>query len=146
MNYRHAYHTGNFADAFKHIVLVALTKAFLRKETPFCYLDTHAGTGSYDLTAYAPQRSKEFETGISKIISQLNPPELVQHYLQIVQKNNVAAKLRFYPGSPYFVKQMLRKTDRMILSELHPEDVKLLKRFFPHDKQVAVHAKDAYES
>ena len=45
MNYRHAYHAGNGADVLKHVVLLALLDHLNRKETPYCYLDTHAGRG-----------------------------------------------------------------------------------------------------
>ena len=31
MNYRHAYHAGNFADVFKHAVLVGLLEALKQK-------------------------------------------------------------------------------------------------------------------
>lgn len=145
MNYRHSYHAGSFADVFKHIILVALTQAFLRKNTPFCYLDTHAGAGYYDLSAEAAQKNKEFETGINKIISQQNMPELIKDYVACVQKHPEKIKL-FYPGSPYVVKQLLRPQDRMILSELHPEEFQSLKKIFGHDKQVSVHLQDGYQS
>ena len=49
MNYRHAFHAGNFADVFKHTILVGLLQALKEKPAPFCYLDTHAGAGRYDL-------------------------------------------------------------------------------------------------
>ena len=49
MNYRHAYHAGNFADVMKHMVLVALLDAMKQKATPFCYIETHAGSGRYAL-------------------------------------------------------------------------------------------------
>jgi len=42
MNYRHAFHAGNFADVFKHAVLSLLLKSLARKDAAFCYLDTHA--------------------------------------------------------------------------------------------------------
>lgn len=143
MNYRHSYHAGNFADVFKHIVLIALTKSFLRKENAFCYLDTHAGIGLYDLMSVETQKTKEYETGISKVLAQKNPPDLIKEYIEIVRstKNEFS-----YPGSPLFVKNYLRKQDRMILSELHPEDCAILKKHFAHDKQVAVHCQDGYQS
>ena len=43
MNYRHAFHAGNFADVLKHAVLVGLIEALKHKNTPFCVIDTHAG-------------------------------------------------------------------------------------------------------
>lgn len=54
MNYRHAFHAGNHADVFKHIVLTRLIALMSRKEQPFAYLDTHAGIGLYDLKAIRP--------------------------------------------------------------------------------------------
>ena len=51
MNYRHAFHAGNFADCMKHALLVWLLRALAAKEKPFRVLDTHAGIGSYDLSA-----------------------------------------------------------------------------------------------
>lgn len=141
MNYRHIYHAGNFADVFKHIVLIAITKEFLHKDKPFCYLDTHAGVGAYDLSSQAAQKSKEYETGIGKILSQPNSPELVKAYLQIVKNDE---NRFFYPGSPYFVKKLIRPTDHMILCELQQDECQQLKRTFPHDKQVAIHCQDAY--
>ena len=50
MNYRHLYHAGNYADVFKHVLLLQLVRAMQRKEKGFLYLDTHAGRGSYDLS------------------------------------------------------------------------------------------------
>ena len=58
MNYSHSYHAGNFSDVFKHLVLLALIKSFLRKDKGFCYLDTHAGGGFYDLTTEPAQKTK----------------------------------------------------------------------------------------
>ncbi|EKD73191.1 MAG: Protein containing DUF519 [uncultured bacterium] len=146
MNYRHIYHAGNFADTFKHIILIALIQSLMRKENAFCYLDTHAGIGYYDLYSEFAQKSKEFENGIIKIIAATNPPSLIQDYLTCVKKLNAASELRYYPGSPYFVKCFLRPQDRMILVELHPEDIKTLKHFFKQDKHVAIHHQDGYQS
>lgn len=147
MNYRHIYHAGNFADVFKHIVLGALSKSFLRKDTPFCYLDTHAGIGCYDLTCEAAQKSKEYETGLSKILNAKNAPELVAEYISCIQKlNKNANEYHLYPGSPEIVKTFLRPNDRMVLCELHPDDYKTLKRYYAHKKQVAIHNQDAYQS
>ena len=58
MNYRHAYHAGNFADVLKHAVLVGLLEALKQKQTPFCYLDSHAGAGRYDLHSAEAQEPR----------------------------------------------------------------------------------------
>jgi 23S rRNA (adenine2030-N6)-methyltransferase len=147
MNYRHAYHAGNFADVFKHLVILALTEAMLRKDKAFCYLDTHAGAGIYDLRAAAPQKSQEYEAGVAKLLAQPNPPALVKKYLEVIAKlNNGANEIKLYPGSPYFVKNLLRKQDRMLLTELHEEEYDLLKKSFPHYKQIGIHHLDGYQA
>lgn len=146
MNYQHSYHAGNFADVFKHIVLVALIQSLLRKETAFCYLDTHAGVSQHDLLAENAQKTQEFTLGIEKIFTAEQPPALIQQYLACVKKLNPTHELRFYPGSSSFVHSFLRPQDRMILGELHPDNARLLKQFFTSDKRVAVHQQDGYQS
>ena len=49
MNYRHAFHAGNFADVVKHAVLVRILTHLRAKPAAFRVLDTHAGAGLYDL-------------------------------------------------------------------------------------------------
>ena len=145
MNYRHIYHAGNFADVFKHITLIALAQSLLRKEAGFCYLDTHAGVGHYDLTSSYAQKNKEFESGIQKIFSEKNPPALITEYLNCIKELNPQDKLTIYPGSPYFVRCLLRPQDRMVLSELHEDDYLTLKKFFGRDKRVAIHHLNGYQ-
>ncbi len=43
VNYRHAYHAGNFADVLKHVVLSRLIEYLKRKDKAFRVIDTHAG-------------------------------------------------------------------------------------------------------
>ncbi|HXE25858.1 MAG TPA: 23S rRNA (adenine(2030)-N(6))-methyltransferase RlmJ, partial [Roseiarcus sp.] len=47
MNYRHAFHAGNFADVLKHAVLASVLVYLARKESPFRFIDTHAGAGRF---------------------------------------------------------------------------------------------------
>ena len=47
LNYRHAFHAGNFADVLKHAVLARILVYLTRKESPFRFIDTHAGAGRY---------------------------------------------------------------------------------------------------
>lgn len=144
MNYRHLYHAGNFADVMKHLILLSLLQALRRKEKPFCYLDTHAGIGCYDLTSAVTQKQREYTGGITKLVAGKDTPPLVGQYLEIIKAINTD-KLTQYPGSPYFAKQLLRETDRIVLCELHPEDVHTLKSLFKYEQQVAVHHADGYQ-
>jgi len=69
MNYRHAFHAGNYADVFKHVFLLRLLRALQRKAKGFLYLDTHAGRGVYDLASAAagPERTPEWPAGIGRL-------------------------------------------------------------------------------
>ena len=51
MNYRHAFHAGNFADVVKHIALARILTYLHDKPAAFRVIDTHAGAGLYDLTS-----------------------------------------------------------------------------------------------
>ncbi len=148
MNYRHSYHAGNFADVFKHTILVALINSLKQKDTSFCYLDTHSGTGIYDLKDTTSQKSKEFENGIEKILLADNPPELIINYIDCVRAAHAANHdtCRYYPGSPTIAAHLLRPQDRAVLIELHPDDYKLLKNNFHYDKRIGVHLQDAYQA
>lgn len=147
MNYRHIYHAGNFADVVKHIILVSIIESLMMKEKPFCYIDTHAGSGRYNLLSTEAQKTHEFSSGIIRLINEDGPkPTLIEEYLQAVKNINPNDKLQFYPGSPRIAYHFLREQDRMVLCELHPEVFKLLKQEFNTDKQVAVHFLDGYQA
>jgi len=68
MNYRHAFHAGNFADVLKHVVLMMLVEHLKKKPAPFLFLDTHAGRGFYDLSDAQSQRSGEYKGGIGRLL------------------------------------------------------------------------------
>jgi len=138
MNYRHAYHAGNFADCMKHALLVWLLRALARKPAPFFVLDTHAGIGAYDLTAGPAERTGEWRAGIARLLD--SPPAPLADYVGLVRQ------LGLYPGSPTLIRALLRADDRLAGCELHPEDAAILKRRFSRDRQVAIHQRDAYEA
>ncbi|MER9489319.1 23S rRNA (adenine(2030)-N(6))-methyltransferase RlmJ, partial [Mesorhizobium sp. M0563] len=63
MNYRHAYHAGNFADVVKHAVLSRLIEYLKQKDKAFRVIDTHAGIGRYDLSSTEAQKTGEWQGG-----------------------------------------------------------------------------------
>ncbi len=145
MNYRHAYHAGNFADVLKHTCLVALLESLKSKTTPFCYLDTHAGAGQYDLLDPEPQKTREFELGIDCIIKANKMPTLVHAYLNLVRGNSNTIR-RLYPGSPMLASQLMRSQDRLILCEIQASELQSLHILFDRDKRIAIHKRDGYEA
>lgn len=150
MNYRHAYHAGNFADVIKHVLLIGLLQAFQNKDTPYCYIDTHAGIGYYDLFSEFAKKSHEYTGGIEKIIQADTPPPLVKTYLDCVHRINNElthakfASLRYYPGSPLIARYLGRPKDTIIACELQPQEYSSLRETFSHDRHVAVHHLDGF--
>jgi 23S rRNA (adenine2030-N6)-methyltransferase len=138
MNYRHAFHAGNFADCMKHALLVWLLRGLFRKPAPVFVLDTHAGRGRYDLTAGPAERTGEWRAGIARLLD--DPPPALADYVGLVRAEGL------YPGSPVLIRALLREADRLACCELHPEDHAALKIEFGRDAQVAVHRRDAWEA
>src|SRR5258708_23962886 len=147
MNYRHAYHAGNFADVVKHATLALLIERLKAKDTPFCVLDTHAGIGRYDLSSTEAQKTGEFRNGVLKLLDagpKALPGEL-DPYLSVVRAlNKGRSELRWYPGSPRLALDLLRPQDRLALLELHPEDARTLAALFAGDRRVSIHNADGY--
>lgn len=148
MNYRHIYHAGNFADALKHSVLVALLEQLKHKQTPFCYLDTHAGAGHYEANDPEAIRGNEFGTGVRPLLAAHRLPASVHAYLNLVRSFNsqTGGLLQRYPGSPLLAASVMRESDRLLLCELQAAETSELRRLFARDSRVNVHCRDGYEA
>ncbi|TBU99298.1 23S rRNA (adenine(2030)-N(6))-methyltransferase RlmJ [Stutzerimonas kirkiae] len=139
MNYRHAFHAGNHADVFKHLVLTRLFAMLARKDAPYAYLDSHAGIGLYDLAGDQASRTGEWSQGIGRLWQAEGMPAVFADYLGVIRQLNADGALRYYPGSPELARQLSRPQDRLHLNEKHPEDGQLLKDNMAGDRRVAVH-------
>jgi 23S rRNA (adenine2030-N6)-methyltransferase len=172
VNYRHAFHAGNFADCMKHALLVWLIEALARKPAPFGILDTHAGAGQYDLESGPATRTREADSGILRLLAPApswsgltrpppetatamsTGPEVVESSPTMTESGQpplqpyltVIRRLGLYPGSPAIAAALLRPNDRLICCELHEEDAATLKKIFAHDSAVAVHRRDGWEA
>ncbi|BCG95821.1 23S rRNA (adenine(2030)-N(6))-methyltransferase RlmJ [Mesorhizobium sp. 131-2-1] len=141
MNYRHAYHAGNFADVVKHVVLTRLVDYLKQKDKAFRVIDTHAGIGRYDLSSVEAQKTGEWQGGIGRLVGvQLDAraAALLAPYLEAVRALNPNGEMKTYPGSPLIARQLLRKQDRLTALELHPQDAARLKAVFAGDIQARV--------
>lgn len=139
MNYRHAFHAGNFADVVKHAVLARIVLHLLRKDAPFRVIDTHAGAGLYDLSGSEAARSGEWREGIGRLLEAKPAPpvaELLAPYLDAVRSVNSGAKLSVYPGSPLLVRSWLRRQDRLIACEMETKAAVQLSRNLGRDIRV----------
>lgn len=146
LSYRHLFHAGNFADVFKHALLTRLAIALAAKDKPFCYLDTHAGTGRYDLSHPWAQKAREYEKGIARIWKAKDAPAALQPYLESVRAFNPDHVLKVYPGSPLIARHFMRPSDRMVLVELNKTDHAELEAVFAREKHVAVRLMDGYQA
>lgn len=149
MNYRHAYHAGNFADVLKHSVLVGLIEALKLKQTPFCYVDTHAGRGRYDLHGEEALKTREFADGVLRLLDASRLPAALHVYLNLVRAlnaNRSGHDIAVYPGSPLLASLLMREDDRAQLCELQPDEAAHLRNVFRGDGRIAVHERDGYES
>lgn len=148
MNYRHAFHAGNFGDVLKHLVLVELLTRLVAKDKPLFFLDTHAGRGHYDLEAAEARRGGEARSGILRLAARTDLPPAAQRYLQAVRGCDPAngGRIRIYPGSPRLAATLLRADDRAALCELQRREAEALRRSLAGDRRLAVHERDGYEA
>jgi 23S rRNA (adenine2030-N6)-methyltransferase len=148
MNYRHAFHAGNFADVFKHALLARVLAYLKRKDAPFRYVDTHAGIGLYALDAEEAKRTGEADAGVKRFLAAPRSAELdalFQPYLAALKAVN-ALDGRFYPGSPILAATLLREQDRLALAELHPEDFRALTKRLDWDARTKTFEMDGYKA
>src|SRR5579872_3949847 len=141
MNYRHAFHAGNFADVIKHIVLTRILVYLQEKPAAFRVVDTHAGAGLYDLNSEEARRGGEWLTGIARIMQARfteKAAPLLQPYLDTVRAFNPQAALEAYPGSPLIARALLRPQDRLTACEVEPIARKRLIEALRKDPQARV--------
>lgn len=122
MNYRHAYHAGNFADCLKHAALVAALSHLRKKEAPFVFIDTHAGRGLYDLGGEQALKTGEAKDGILRLLAGDIEDGVLGRYAGIVREEGEGR----YPGSPLIAAKMLRPQDRLVAIEKHADEHRAL--------------------
>ncbi len=156
MNYRHAFHAGNFADVHKHAVLARILTHLRLKPATFRVIDSHAGAGRYDLAAPDPIRGGEWRLGIARLwaaraeraaraaLRQTQPWALLAPYLDAVAALNQDGELRAYPGSPLVVQHLLRAHDRLIACEIEPQAAAGLAAALRGDPRAKVLALDGW--
>ena len=150
MNYRHAFHAGNFADVVKHVALALCFERLNAKDAPYRYIDTHAGIGLYDFEGEEAGRSPEWKDGIGRVWDgEANAaPEVraaLAPWLEVIRRLNTDG-LQHYPGSPLLAAEMMRKADAIRLCELHPESAVLLREAMGRDRRVKIEERDGFDA
>jgi len=137
VNYRHAFHAGNFADLIKHSALIQILLHLQKKDAPFAVLDSHAARGLYDLTADEARRTGEAASGIERVRG-TDGPEAWNRYLAL------EADPSAYLGSPLIAAKLLRPRDRLAAFEKHPEEAALLKQNLAPFRKARAEEGDGY--
>ncbi len=105
MNYKHAYHAGNFADVVKHILLLQLLTQMSDKGKPFYVLDAYGGRGLYSLSSEESRKTGEARAGVQKIMDAdtSDAPAAVQQYVNTLKQARQTYDKHVYPGSPWWI-------------------------------------------
>lgn len=144
MNYRHAFHAGNFADVLKHAALMRVLDHLKRKDKPFRAIDVHAGDGFYDLGSDEAARTGEWVEGVGRLAEPLPPEAEAVLAPWRAALEDLAPLGGVYPGSPALIRHALRAGDRAAFNEKHPEAHARLRQLMGRDARVAITALDAY--
>jgi 23S rRNA (adenine2030-N6)-methyltransferase len=131
----------------KHAVLARVLVYLTRKESPFRFIDTHAGAGRYDLKSEAAKRSPEWREGIARVLNARPPAavaELMRPYLQAVGPFDAEGCPLFYPGSPAIAQSLMRAQDRIALCEANPEEREALIAALGRDGRLSIVGTDGY--
>jgi 23S rRNA (adenine2030-N6)-methyltransferase len=145
LSYQHGYHAGGVADVQKHVALCILLDHLSAKAKAYCVVDLYAGEGVYTLDTAQAQKTAEYQGGIGKLWPS-TATGTVGTLMAIVRSLNPEGALRTYPGSPAIARHFLRGDDRLILNELHPGALRILKRWARSDERLSVHKRDGLEA
>lgn len=145
LSYRHAFHAGNHADVLKHTVQALIIETLKNKDKPFIVLDSHAGGGLYDLSGEWSQKKAEYADGIGRIWPERAAWPALAPYLHVIEDMNHQGELHYYPGSPELSRRLLREQDKLVLMELHNNEVDDLRTNMGYDPRIAVHHRNGFE-
>jgi 23S rRNA (adenine2030-N6)-methyltransferase len=146
LNYRHAFHAGNFADLVKHAALLRVLARLMKDGAPLTVIDTHAGRGLYDLAGPEARRSGEAEAGIARLMAASDAPAEFADLKAAVRTLNPGGQVRRYPGSPWLIAQALRPGDSYLACELRPDEHGALSELMKGRRNVRTLCADGYEA
>jgi 23S rRNA (adenine2030-N6)-methyltransferase len=129
MQYRHSFHAGNFADVHKHIALLSLIHTLQKKAKGFMYVDTHAGSGLYDLSSADARKTGESASGIATLEGSAPGAQPIRDYIALLQQLRAGTQgSSHYPGSPLLALASLRDADQAIFVESQAHLARALQR------------------
>lgn len=112
---------GSPADCLKHSILVYALTEFVQDARPFVYIDTHSGTGIYDLNSPEAKRFQNHQGGVVTLATKDVRSRSLRDYLRLQKVQNVTGRLadigHCYLGSPVIAQHFLRPQDASLLFE-----------------------------
>eukprot|EP00980_Cylindrotheca_fusiformis_P015709 scaffold4531_cov103-Cylindrotheca_fusiformis.AAC.3 len=153
--YEHGYHAGNYADVVKHSVLIQLLNHMQKKNSPFVYVETHAGAGCYPLDSMESQMLAEHEDGIGLLLRDPSDAAPIHMHPATDQLLDLMDQLSsreknpdypLYPGSPLIASSICRSQDTLILCEKETEQFLLLQQQLGNDDRVSLIQDNGYKA
>ncbi|PML56813.1 23S rRNA (adenine(2030)-N(6))-methyltransferase RlmJ [Vibrio lentus] len=127
MEYRHQCHVGDHGDALKHPVLSALVKSLMQQHSRLNVIDTHSGTGCYDLTTAPSNHAGEFAEGVGYLWqNKAYLPESFASFMSVLEYYNPNLLISLYPGSAAIAYQQGRSQDSFYFSDIQQDEADLL--------------------
>jgi 23S rRNA (adenine2030-N6)-methyltransferase len=143
MKYRHQYHAGNFADVHKHVLLLEVLNALVRKDKGLLFVDTHAGSGSYSLHPGDAQHPQEWQSGVARLLAGTPRHEALLHYRERVAAGVHGGSIE-YPGSPLLAMRVLRVADRAVFFETQRDEAGNLRKSLDGAARIRVESADGF--
>jgi 23S rRNA (adenine2030-N6)-methyltransferase len=144
LNYRHAFHAGNFADLVKHAGLLQLLAT--GGAEPLTVIDTHAGRGLYDLAGVEARKSGEAAAGIVRLMAAADAPAAFAPLTAQVKALNPSGDVRRYPGSPWLIAEAMGPNDSYVACELRPDEHAALRELMKTRRNVTTLCADGYDA
>lgn len=160
MNYKHAYHAGNFADVVKHILLRQLFNHLNDKGKPYYALDAYAGRGLYSLVSDEAKKTAEAQTGVQVLLQHVQDiqqgltegptsmPLAVRQFCDELQIAKKAYDKHVYPGSPWWMaQQVATQTENSIRAEAFEAQAAEYDalNYQLYQLPIGIHHRDAFE-
>jgi 23S rRNA (adenine2030-N6)-methyltransferase len=140
VNYRHAFHAGNFADVMKHALLARILLHLDAKPAPWRFIDIHGGAGLYDLASEAALRTSEAKGGIGLMQEPFAPDveELLSPWRKAIGAVQARHGSSFYAGSPLIALELARPGDAILANEKHAETAAQLRAACGRDRRARI--------
>ncbi len=129
LSYEHDFHAGNHGDILKHLCLVKILDTLVKKEKPFTIIESHSGSGIYNLNDERSLKTKEAINGIKKLYKFNENPAIpfTQNLTEYIEIEKPYLERNLYAGSVEIEKMYLRKGDSLHVAEKHPKAIEQLK-------------------